>query len=323
MANRSTIERIAKILAKASSDNKAEGEAALQGAYARMKRDGVTFTDLLSLPERELYQNTLVRLAELIVSAQAGLSPTEKRTLYAEYLKKVVEKFSPGTKSGAGESGFGRSSGDSDREAAARAYEERRRQEEARRGQSDPPPKSPGGNDKKPFNRKNGNTAKEEFPQPFAFDASRFPLTFSFGEFWPYFFGRGSLLVCLIAHPLRGAGLVLLSCFAGLFGSLLFLFVVQGVSAAIPAIAGPLGSLLGKWEVFGLPWFAAVLCLGVMLYRHERGWFPGVRARQTIPILVMLFELVRAVLWRYYGLWVWGMNRVVVTYRAWRLKTRG
>ena len=83
MADRTSIERIAKILARANSDNVGEGETALLGAYARMNRDGVTFTDLLSLPERDLYQDALVRLAEHIVKEHGDLSPSQKRTLYA------------------------------------------------------------------------------------------------------------------------------------------------------------------------------------------------------------------------------------------------
>ena len=147
MADRTSIERIAKILARANSDNVGEGETALLGAYARMNRDGVTFTDLLSLPERDLYQDALVRLAEHIVKEQADLSPSQKRTLYAEYLKRIVEKFSPGSGGRAGESSPRKKAEDEqtnpnrEREEAARAYEERRRQEEARRARSAPPPR--------------------------------------------------------------------------------------------------------------------------------------------------------------------------------------
>lgn len=138
MADRTSIERIAKILARANSDNVGEGETALLGAYARMNRDGVTFTDLLSLPERDLYQDALVRLAEHIVKEQGNLSPSQKRTLYAEYLKRIVEKFSPGSEGRGGESP--KDQAQREREEAARTYEERRRQEEARRARSEPPP---------------------------------------------------------------------------------------------------------------------------------------------------------------------------------------
>ena len=139
MADRTSIERIAKILARANSDNVGEGETALLGAYARMNRDGVTFTDLLSLPERDLYQDALVRLAEHIVKEQGNLSPSQKRTLYAEYLKRIVEKFSPGSEGRGGESP--KDQAQREREEAARTYEERRRQEEARRARSEPPPR--------------------------------------------------------------------------------------------------------------------------------------------------------------------------------------
>jgi hypothetical protein len=59
MPNTETISRIAKILARATSPEPSEAEAAIEGAYKRMIRDRVTITDLLSLPVVELYQETL------------------------------------------------------------------------------------------------------------------------------------------------------------------------------------------------------------------------------------------------------------------------
>ena len=94
MADRETISRIGKILARATSDSPNEAEAALKSAYARMQRDGVTVHDLLTLPLQELYQDTVVRLIELIVQDQANLSPSSRRELYAQYLQMVVGKFS-------------------------------------------------------------------------------------------------------------------------------------------------------------------------------------------------------------------------------------
>ena len=58
MSDRETISRIAKILARAGSDNPNEAAQALQGAYKRMVRDGVSLPDLLSLPLEELYQGS-------------------------------------------------------------------------------------------------------------------------------------------------------------------------------------------------------------------------------------------------------------------------
>jgi hypothetical protein len=57
------IERIAKILAKATSTNNAEAELAIKSAFSRMKHDGVDFEDLLSLDKVLLSQETLPVLA--------------------------------------------------------------------------------------------------------------------------------------------------------------------------------------------------------------------------------------------------------------------
>ena len=95
MADRATVERIAKFVARAAmTDNKPEAEAALSGAYARMKRDGVSFDDLLTLPEELLYQRGLMDLAAHIVAAQTELSEGAKRDLYSRYATQVVRKFS-------------------------------------------------------------------------------------------------------------------------------------------------------------------------------------------------------------------------------------
>lgn len=93
MADRDATSRIAKILARATSENENEAAAALNSAYARMKRDGVTVRDLLALPEQELYQDALVRLVDLVVKDQPDLSPSERRELYAKYFELVAAKF--------------------------------------------------------------------------------------------------------------------------------------------------------------------------------------------------------------------------------------
>ena len=216
MADRGSIERIAKILARANSDNVGEGETALLGAYARMNRDGVTFTDLLSLPERDLYQDALVRLAEHIVKEQGNLSPSQKRTLYAEYLKRIVEKFSPGSGGRGGESS--KDQAQREREEQARAYEERRRQEEARRGRSEVPPQqeqpsSSGTGSSKPFKRQNGSTAKFSLQLPLVFDATRFPISFSPSQFFLFFFGASSYIGSIYSYPKLAVKLLFTSIF--------------------------------------------------------------------------------------------------------------
>jgi hypothetical protein len=118
MADYSTILRIAKILARATSPEPNEAKSALDHAYKRMVRDGVTLQDLLTLPETELFQGALVRLVDVILNNQESLSPSSKRAAYAEYMRLIVAKFS-----GAGEGVHGAQQ--QSREEAAREYQQR------------------------------------------------------------------------------------------------------------------------------------------------------------------------------------------------------
>jgi len=114
----STISRVAKILARATSPEENEAKSALDHAYKRMVRDGVTLQDLLTLPETELFQEALVRLVDVILNNQESLSPSSKRAAYAEYMRLIVAKFS-----GAGEGAHGAQQ--QSREEAARDYQQR------------------------------------------------------------------------------------------------------------------------------------------------------------------------------------------------------
>lgn len=158
MADIEKIRTVAKILARATSDNQSEADAAIRGAYARMKRDGVRLSDLLSLPVQELYQEPLVNLAKVIVDGTADLSMPAKRNAYAKFLGMIVLKFAPESATpppGRKEEPKkpepeppkqkattppGR-----DREAQSQEYERRRKAEEAQRQQSTsrPPPPQP------------------------------------------------------------------------------------------------------------------------------------------------------------------------------------
>jgi hypothetical protein len=316
MPDRATVSRVAKILARANSPEPGEAAAALQGAYKRMVRDGVRVSDLLSLPLEELYQDALVKLIDVILDAQTGLSPVGRREAYAKYLSLIVGRFSQEDRDGAGSKASSGSRTD-ERAAEAERYEESRRAEEAKRGRggqqggdgaSSPRGSRSSGGSKKPFKHENAKPDKEIVPYAFAFDAGRFPIHFAGRDLWAYFFGRGSLLVCLIAHPFRGVMLVLLSCFAGLFLSLIFLLVVSAVSKSVPALTSPLVAGLAKWDILGVPWFAAFVCLGFMIYRHEQGWFFGRRGGSTFEVVGIALRLIRALLWRYYGVFVWIAN---------------
>ena len=106
MSNYDAILRVAKILARATSPEQAEAQTALESALKRMQRDGVSLQDLLTLPTEELFQNTLFKLADLIVSQQESLSPTGKRAAYEQYALLIVTKFS-GDWNGHTSSGYG------------------------------------------------------------------------------------------------------------------------------------------------------------------------------------------------------------------------
>ncbi len=153
MADYATVSRVAKILARATSPEENEAKSALDHAYKRMVRDGVTLQDLLTLPEAELFQDALVRLVDVILSNQADLSPSAKRAAYAEYMRLIVAKFS-----GAGQSS---TSGESSREEQARAYRERHgyqeRQDQSRRQEQDFAQEKG-----KTNKQKNGSTARQE-----------------------------------------------------------------------------------------------------------------------------------------------------------------
>lgn len=161
MADYATVSRVAKILARATSPEENEAKSALDHAYKRMVRDGVTLQDLLTLPEAELFQDALVRLVDVILNNQADLSPSAKRAAYAEYMRLIVAKFS-----GAGQGGASseRATGDSSREEQARAYRERHgyqeRQDQSRRQEQDFTQEK-GKTDK----RANDNTAQQEKEQ--------------------------------------------------------------------------------------------------------------------------------------------------------------
>lgn len=97
MPDRTTVERIAKFIARAAmNDNQPESEAAIKGAFTRMQRDGVSFDDVLGLPDDLLYQKGLMDLAAYIVAQQENLSQSAKRDLYARYVRQVASRFSGG-----------------------------------------------------------------------------------------------------------------------------------------------------------------------------------------------------------------------------------
>ena len=310
MADRTSIERIAKILARANSDNVGEGETALLGAYARMNRDGVTFTDLLSLPERDLYQDALVRLAEHIVKEKGDLSPSQKRTLYAEYLKRIVEKFSPGSGGRGGESS--KDQAQREREDAARAYEERRRQEEARRARSQAPPRQeqqktepPPKEEQraaKPYSRQNVKTAQSGGWQ---YDPERFPLEFSIRNFFLFFFGPNSYIGSIYSYPKHALGLFFQSC---LVGGLTFGALLIGLGFLIKSTNFSPVMLIGYVFFYNIGFTVAAIVFVTSYIFYERGWYPrGPREGETdfVSITTSTWRLIVALAWRLYGATLW------------------
>ena len=119
MPTQATIQRIAKLLARATSPEAGEAQAALEGAFKRMKRDGVSFDDLLALPQDDLYQDILVKLIDLMLADQPNLSHASRREAYKQYMLLIVAKFSggwDGQRAGEGSRGNNQ---DDDRETAA------------------------------------------------------------------------------------------------------------------------------------------------------------------------------------------------------------
>lgn len=185
MADYSTISRIAKILARATSPEPNEAKSALDHAYKRMVRDSVTLADLLTLPEAELFQDTIVRLVDVILDNQTDLSPSTRRKAYAEYMRLIVAKFS-----GAGE-GASTSHGRS-REDDAKEYRERH-------GYREEPPKREQKNDTS-FTQKNEETEKQD--NNFSFNGLKFPaIVVSTWRAMRPLFSRGGLVWLFLHEP--------------------------------------------------------------------------------------------------------------------------
>lgn len=262
MPDQTTIQRIAKLLARATSPEAAEAQAALEGAFKRMKRDGVSFDDLLTLPKNDLYQDVMVKLVGLILADQPNLSPASRREAYEKYLVLIVAKFSgdwDGQRAGQG-SGRGQSQQDDDREAAARAYEERRRAEEAARERERA--RATGGTSQNTGSHTRPN-APESSGQPFKnYTWSWKGKTFSFSPaafqtaMQPVW-GRGSIFWYIMHDPARGFRLLMASMLWGM-GFAVVLIVLAAVGHAVtntsPIWDVQLKNLFGFLTATGMLW---------------------------------------------------------------------
>lgn len=125
MASEEDISRIAKILARATSAEPHEANAALHAAYKRMRRDQVGIRQLLTLPLDELYQEALVKLISVLLEHQSDLSPAERRKAFENYMAMITARFSKQDYSDLGSS----ASSQREEEELQRAEEVKRRHE--------------------------------------------------------------------------------------------------------------------------------------------------------------------------------------------------
>jgi hypothetical protein len=212
------IRRVAKILAKATSNNENEATIAIKAAYARMRRDGVTIVDLLTLPLQDLYQKPLERLIPIVMADSKGLTPAQRKIAIDALLHVVREKFSPIPKSHQSEPPRPPppppQPPPNTRDEQRREYEKRRQSEESARragqGRAAPPPPPP------PPPRPPPERPK---PPPMAQEPR---------ETVPYHYVRP-------ANPVRGGATV---GYAALFLFVLYLFWGNvGISGSKPAAA--------------------------------------------------------------------------------------
>lgn len=275
MPDRDTIARVAKILARAGSDNANEAAQALQGAYKRMVRDGVSLRDLLSLPLEDLYQDTLVKLIDVILNDRPDLSPSSRREAYSKYMLLIVARFS-GAWDGQSEPEAASSSASgssSSREDEARQYEDRRRQQEAERGRGGarPPPSPPPGHEDNAFNRFNDKTSKHTNAATHSFKLGKFAFSFSPAAFFAAMgtlFGRGSITWHALHQPGRALRLFAVS--------LLYGFAFAGV---VLVVAGVFHGLTGTGPLWDIKLKNAVAFLAAFgfLFKCRQltsaGWF--------------------------------------------------
>ena len=280
MADLQAASRIARILARSGSDNPHEAVAALNGAYTRMKRDQVTLLDLLELPEQELYQDSLVKLSDLIVKDMTDLSPSARRDLYARYFALINAKFSPeASTAGQSSGGQGSAGSEQDREAEKRREAERResqaREEAARRAREE-------AERRRERSKEDSRTSFREEPvrsqESKAGNTSKWEYTFrgyvfSFSPAGAFAYLKtvvepGSLARCAWEKPLRAFRLMAV---CTLFG--------MAFAVSVLVILGVIHAFLGKGPLFDVrlsnafSFLTAVGIFGKARSLHRKGWF--------------------------------------------------
>lgn len=280
MADQQAASRIARILARSGSDNPHEAAAALKGAYDRMKRDQVTLFDLLELPEQELYQDSLVKLSDLIVKDMIDLSPSARRDTYARYFALINAKFSPeASTAGQSSGGQGSAGSEQDREAEKRREAERResqaREEAARRAREE-------AERRRERSKEDSRTSFREEPvrsqENKAGNTSKWEYTFrgyvfSFSPAGAFAYLKtvvepGSLARCAWEKPLRAFRLMVV---CTLFG--------MAFAVSVLVILGVIHAFLGKGPLFDVrlsnafSFLTAVGIFGKARSLHRKGWF--------------------------------------------------
>ena len=289
MASYEDIQRIAKLLGYADSPEPGEAQKGLISTYKRMQRDGVTFEDLLTLPKSDLFQNTLFKLADLIVKSQENLSPSAQREAYEQYALLIVAKWAGawdgqtgrGQGDGSSSGSNSNSSEDKSREEAAAEYERRRRAEEAARARNQgggytgnasgygQQGSASGQTQEKPFKSENSQTPKWE--RVFKFKVGQGLYTFSTAplmEAVQMLFGQGSITWHTMHQPGRGFRLL----GASLLWGMGFAIVILTLAAVLHALTGT-GPL---WDVRLKPLFSLLTAIGTLWKARvffQSGWF--------------------------------------------------
>lgn len=288
MADQQAASRIARILARSGSDNPHEAAAALKGAYDRMKRDQVTLFDLLELPEQELYQDSLVKLSDLIVKDMIDLSPSARRDTYARYFALINAKFSPeASTAGQSSGGQGSAGSEQDREAEKRREAERKesqaREEATRRAREETERRArEEAERRRERSKEDSRTSFREEPvrsqESKAGNTSKWEYTFrgyvfSFSPAGAFAYLKtvvepGSLARCAWEKPLRAFRLMAV---CTLFG--------MAFAVSVLVILGVIHAFLGKGPLFDVrlsnafSFLTAVGIFGKARSLHRKGWF--------------------------------------------------
>ena len=269
MAQLESFRRIAKILARVTSDNENESMQSVRSAYARMKKDHVTFDDILTLDVSELYQAPLNRLLEHILNEQPDLSPTKKREQYAHYSFLIARKFIGGAEAyqdaHSAKHENAKSEEPSSRAEESQRYHERHGYSSNQHTANQAQEETTTSQDKKPFKQENTKTYK-------FFNVKLGKLNFSFSPatFFSNItnsFGQGTIWHSCVKNPQAAWHLLYASLIYACIASIVILFVF-GILYSIVTFPIPEMSFA---SVFGALVATITITKAYLLY--AQGWF--------------------------------------------------